>query len=234
MTTNQDDRPTPDMPRRIAVFGHRSFISQELIRQLNCDGRYLVQEMDKRELSSDLSGFDCVYLVLGNSKPLQWQEEKERADLAAFLMNPRRPLRAVYLSSMDLGPHKQACEQMIEGLGTNPLVGNWTNISILRPPAVFGPGQNPIKRMLVPQIVDTDGKLELLTPDRPTWFISVKALGRHLANFADPHWYDGQRCGEPDSLAVIPGSFCVTPMNVLDLYEAFKGLESQKLWRTDY
>ena len=231
MTTNQDINPTSDGPRRVAVVGHRSFIGRELLGKLRSDPRNVVTELPKDALSSDLSGFDSVYLILGNAKPEQWQEEKEHAELAAFLMNPRRPYQAVYMSSMALTPHKERCEAMVKALGTDLVHQRFCTVTI-RPPAVFGPNQPIDSPMLIPQIVSEGGSdVKLRTPDAMTWFISVSDLAVHLVKFADPQWWDIDRCAQPGSGAMIPGSFCVTPRNVLHLYHAFKGLELQDCWR---
>ena len=218
-----------DKTRSVAIVGRRSLIGgrnlKERLGSIGCS----VTLLDKADLSRDMSGFDCVYLVLGRARPNADQEEEERRQLNEFIVNPLPPKRMVYISSMALTESKRACEKMIDDTWRS----SGRPFAIIRPPAVFGPGQSLDSPMLIPGIVKSRGKLKLQAPNNPTWFISIDDLSEHLARFSDLDWWDPHQCAQPDSSFMIPGSFCLTPRQVLSLYETFMTLEARAPWECD-
>lgn len=229
-----------DMTGRVAIAGHRSFIARELATQLMTHGKS-VANLTKANLGiENLSGFDCVYLVLGRAKPGPTEAADEVHQVMDFLGNPRKPRRAVYISSMSMSEHKLKCEELIRESG-QPLRGDGTpkpehrpiRIDVIRPGAVFGPDQDMDSRMLIPSMVRGG---EGFTPDWPfllTRFISVGDLAAYLVNFSNPSYWDLDRSGQPDSICEVPGTFTLTPHQVHELYRAFRGLERANVWRRE-
>lgn len=224
----EDYQPTG----QVAIAGHRSFIAQALDRELARHGKRVFPLHKASLRTDDLSGFDCVYLVLGRAKPDPIQAAEEMHQVMDFLENVRKPRRAVYISSMSMSEHKLWCERLIReyaGRSSPPQVP----IAIIRPGAVFGPDQDMDSRMLIPSMVRG---ADAFTPDWPmllTKFISVGDLASHLANFSNPSYWDVNRSGEPDSMCDVPGTFSLTPHQVHELYRAFKGLERANIWRRE-
>ncbi len=216
-----------NMTGQVGIAGYRSFISQELELQLDSRGKR-VFPLSKAALGIDnLAGMDCVYLVLGRARPGPDEEAAEREQLAQFLVNPRRPRRAVYLSSMRLTESKLECERMVQESGRGRVHSD-SRVVVLRPPAVFGPRQDIGSEMLIPSMVREGAGFEPKWPGRLTHFVSVRDLASHLASFADPAWMDFHFAGEPGSIFEIPGSFVATPHQIQGLYRAFTGLEEQR------
>ncbi len=204
---------------QVAIAGHRSFIARALAVELELRG-IPVTVLDKSELGTrDLSVFSCVYLVLGRSRPTWDDADLEMRQLTAFIENPHGPTRTVYISSKRLSECKRWCEQRIKEVSKRYRV-----INVIRPAAVFGPGQDPNSEMLVPSLVRTGGDLELRSPDLLTKFISTGDLARYLAEFADPSWYNHNWHGDPDSIFDVPGTFTMTPHDMRELYRCFRGL----------
>lgn len=220
---------------RVGIVGFRSFIARELMAHLAEGYNRQFSMFNKEHLGDiDFSEVDCLYLFLGRAKPSDEERAAEKRQVIAFSENKRRPKRVVYISSMDhYGTHKGECERiLIESLGpdANERLGGDT--VIIRPAAVFGPGQDPESPMLIPSLV-RDPKLELRTPDRLTKFISVRALAAHLAQFSNPGWVDIQYHGQVftssmASLYDVPGTFTASPRQITDLLETFKGLQGQR------
>jgi hypothetical protein len=100
-------------------------------------------------------------------------------------------------------------------------------VTVLKPGAVFGAEQDPGSAMLIPSMVRGGEKF---TPDWPlllTKFVSVEDLAVHMANFADPSYWDVYCAGQPDSMCDIPGTFSLTPHQVHELHRAFEGLRME-------
>lgn len=226
--TNQLDQPT----NKVAIAGHRSFIAQELVRQLGGHGKS-VAFLAKGNLGvEDMTNYDCVYLVLGRAKPTAGEAAEEKHQVRDFLENPRKPRRAVYISSMSMSEHKLYCENLIREYSASP-DGSRVPIFVLRPGAVFGPHQDPDSRMLIPSMVRGGEKFAPNWPFLLTKFISVDDLALHLTSFSSPLYWDMNRSGQPDSMSDVPGTFSLTPHQMNELYRAFKGLERQLLWLSD-
>lgn len=207
---------------RVAVVGSRSFIARDLLHAAGERGIPSIF-LDKDSLGSiDMSGLDCVYLVLGRSHPTPDEDEAETERLSAFLSNPRPPKRAVYIGSLRPTMGKQRCESMIAKHAYTP------EIFVVRPPAVFGPNQDQDSMMLIPSIARWDGEVSLRTPDVLTRFISVRDLTDYLLNFSDLGWYDIPRCQVSDSSFDIPGTFSARPRDIRELYRTFKGLRKHR------
>jgi hypothetical protein len=214
-----DNQPTG----QVAIAGHRSFIAQALGRELERHGKRVFPLSKASLRTDDLSGFDCVYLVLGRAKPGPIESAEEMHQVMDFLENVRKPRRAVYVSSMSMSEHKLWCERLIReyaGRSSPPQVP----VTIIRPGAVFGPDQDMDSMMLIPSMVRAG---DAFKPDWPfllTRFISVDDLAAHLAMFADPGYWDVNRSGQPDSMCDVPGTFTLTPHQVHELHRAFEGL----------
>lgn len=205
-----------DMTGRIAIVGHRSFIAQALADELVRRGTPAEPVFKSALGEMDLSKFDCVYLVLGRARPSLDEEAAECDQLEKFLSGPGLPRRGVYVSSMRQTDGKRRCEERIRKFESERRIG--TSMFVVRPPAVFGPGQDLWSEMLIPSLVRSRGDVELTSPNVSSPFVSVADLARHLADFVDL-----ERC-QVDSPCDIPGTFRVTPHNVRELYRAFLGL----------
>lgn len=216
---------TSPMTGRTAIVGHRSWISQKLTEVLVSQGQWPAPIHKDFIGTADMSLYDCVYLVLGRARPNEAEDQAERDQVKAFLKNPRKPKRAVYISSQLLSAGKLWCENELGLFMKNCSVWHCF-ITIIRPPAVFGPDQDINSEMLIPSLARTNGALELRTPNYPSEFISVHDLALHLTKFSDVNWHDINRCGQPDSIFWIPGTFSATPSQLASLYRTFIALHS--------
>lgn len=172
----------------------------------------------------ELSGLDCLYLVLGRDRPSEEEAARELAQVtryATISRSDRRP-RTVYLSSRLDMPHKRECERLIVGMGG----------IFVRPPAVFGPGQRIDSEMLIPSLVRTGGTLELRNPNAASEFISAGDLAEQLVDLADPDAWavarESRHLVTRDGLQLMM-TLRLTPRQVRDLYLAFASLESRAL-----
>ena len=206
---------------RVGVIGHRSWIAGELITELRKEPERYTWVLPKTDVDAvDLTGFDCIYAVLGRARPTSEEGAAEVSQLAALLRNGKPPRRIVYISSLDQTPVKRTCEALCRTYtGT-------ANVVVIRPPAVFGPGQPITSPMLIPSLAREGGSLELMTPDWPTKFISARHLAQHLVKFADPMWWDHLSCAQPItdstfSLFEIPGTLTATPAQLRELWRTW-------------
>jgi hypothetical protein len=162
----------------------------------------------------DFSAVDCLYLIIGRAKPTEAEMDAECAQMAAFMGNPRKPRRAVYLSSLGSNRAKRDCEGMLGPLGERGF--------IIRPGAVFGPSQDPLSEMLIPSLA-RDENLTLRTPELNTQFVSVYDLVRFLQQCADPEWF-------PFDCWDVPGTFTMTPLQMRALWRTWNGYHAQEGW----
>lgn len=207
-----------------AIVGKRSWIAQALTEQLKRDAvESCVIEKDDL-FGHDRSQYNCIYLILGRAHPHPKDELSEQSQLVQLLANrpQHMPRKMVYISSQNLTPHKLKCEELISE-------SRYAGITkIIRPPAVFGPNQHHMSRMLVPSLARKGAELHLMSPHQMTQFISVNDLASYMAKFSFPDWTDLYNCGSPNSSGVIPGTFWMTPHQMRELYIAFKGIEYQE------
>ena len=138
---------------KYGIIGHRSWIAKALIQYLTTKvttgevGIILKSELD---CDPDLSEYDAVFLFAGRARP---NEQERMAELLLVSKLPsltRPPKKMIYVSSLaverESTPYtktKVACESIV-------LSQPWGYV--LRPPVVFGPGQDPQADMLIPQI----------------------------------------------------------------------------------
>jgi len=213
---------------RVAIAGYRSWISRELTEVIESKGIW-VDPLPKEDLGTeDLTRYDCVYLVLGRANPSSSERDAEERQVEAFLDNPRKPSRVVYVSSRRLTESKSRCETALGKYKAGERGPATCLISVLRPPAVFGPKQSLQSDMLIPSLVRTDGEAYLYFPENAAEFISVRDLAEHMAKFSDLDWWDVNQSGSPWSISVIPGTVSMTPNQVRSLYKAFAGLIMQR------
>lgn len=222
-----------DMTGRVGIAGRRSFISHDLTGRLMDRG--LSVEFPPKEClgTRDFSCLDCLYLVLGRARPTPEDGSAEVRQLSDLLCNPRKPRRAVYISSMVTTETKARCESMVRGYSETVSDHAPIPITVLRPGAVFGPRQAPDSPMLIPSMAREGERFAPLRPFQPTRFISSGDLADHLVRFSDPGFLDPSRAGEPGSQHDIPGTFTLTPHQVHELYLAFRGLEAGDFWRNE-
>jgi nucleoside-diphosphate-sugar epimerase len=163
---------------RTGIVGHRSWISQEIIRKLEDTGNEVVLLEKKFVAWEDLSGLDVVYLIAGRARPSEQQRLDEVSLVKTIMDNPRSPGKMIYISSLaversgegDLEPYavmKMTCESLIREK-------SWGYV--LRPPVIFGQGQSPWADMLLPAIARANFGLEPLIvkqPTKPFYIMSV-------------------------------------------------------------
>jgi len=203
---------------QVGLCGHRSFISRALIAELARRGVQPAIFTKGLLGEEDLSGLDCLYLVLGRARPSPQEAAEELEQVWAYAANPRRAKRTVYLSSRRTYLHKAKAEELISSVG---------GVSV-RPPAVFGPGQDPTSEMLIPSLVRTGGTVKLERPLRPSRFIHVDRLAEYLGQFVRPSFHEAFR-QMPRGPSQLPGEFVLTPTQMRDLYLSLRDMED--LWR---
>lgn len=209
--------------KAVGLVGHRSFIAGALAEELAYWG-IDAHVVPKQELgSADLSGFDCVYLVLGRDRPGPEEAAVELDQVRSYASNPLRCRRTVYLSSRRAYVHKAKAEELVASIG---------GVSV-RPPAVFGPGQRIDSGMLIPSLVRTGGAVELTDPNRPTEFIHVRTLAQHLVGLLQPSAYEAATRASTERQRRMFGMVVLTPTQVRDLYLTFMGLDSGRR-RSDF
>lgn len=138
---------------RFGIIGNRSWIARALDRYLTgqtVDHVVVPLEKSVLEANADLSDFDAVFLFAGRSRPTQQERMDELILVSRLPTLTRPPKKMVYISSLAVereptpyAQTKMACESMV-------LAQPWGYV--LRPPVVFGPGQDPKTDMLLPQI----------------------------------------------------------------------------------
>lgn len=200
------------MRGKVGIVGHRSWIGQALITELRTAGYQpiIIGKEDAKILYT--RDMDCLFIIPGrlNQSP---SENLYEIDLVARIAtNPLACRRQVLLGSQarpwtSYGRHKQHVERAF--LGERPLSDDMRTI-VVRPGAVFGPGQSIDSPMLIPSLVREGVDLQLREPGHMTSFVHVRDLVRHMVMCV---------CSEPPT--GIPGSFDLYPYQVRDLYETF-------------
>lgn len=200
---------------RPGIIGHRSWIAKVLDGRLACSRAFTKERVGV----DDYSDVSCLYLFAGRAHPNNWDAAQERMLVGRLMSLAQRhwPQRILYVSSRAAigGPRDEYSRLKIDcEMALEQKFGD--RLAIVRPGAVFGPGQDPESPMLIPMIGRKGDATRLATPDRPTTFIHVDRLVDHLVRFLDM----GYR-GEPDGSWNIPGSFVMTPAQMLSLWNTW-------------
>ncbi len=203
--------------KHVGIVGHRSWIGQALAERIREEGKYSVYPLPKAEAALTYSkDFAAIFIIPGKLGQTAAEMVAERDLVRDIAASPQTCQRQVLLSSMsaehkmtEYGAHKYLVELAFQ-YGAE----SGKDVLVVRPGAIFGPGQDLNAPMLIPQVCRDKGTTELLTPYKPTKFISVNDLTRYLVGLLD-RWY---------SSAHIPGTFEATPQAIKDLYLAFNGM----------
>jgi hypothetical protein len=205
------------MPPEFGLIGHRSWIANHLLERLGDSCVIYPKDAWGPDELKEWQGLRALYLFAGRSRPNPEEAAAELQLIDRVLKSMPWHLPVIYLSSSEVGRHteygrhKMACEQLIR----SRLIGrDW---HIVRPPAVFGPGQPVDSHMLVPSLHATDGGLELSTPDKQTEFTYVGDLVEYLCIL-------GGKGFEP--LDVNLKTFTMTPSQMRALYLTWKSYRS--------
>lgn len=203
---------------KVGIVGYRSWIARELADQVRYRTDHEVVLIEKHE-APDVDCRDHLTLFIIPGKLVQTQEEMtaERNMVRAVAESPLSARRQILLSSMsaetrttEYGMHKYLTELAFQygaGIGRK-------QIALIRPGAIFGPGQDLDAPMLIPQLARQHGFVDLQNPDKPTKFISVTDLCRCLVGLISASFATRT---EDD----IPGTFTATPSAIKDLYHTF-------------
>lgn len=209
---------------KIGIIGHRSWIAQHLIKECPSDEVSLLS----KDWMGRLPALERIYLFAGRTHP-SVTEKLDEWDLVRRTVEAAWPeTHVVYISSQavwrgdsDYARHKADLERYILG---HPKARSW---SIIRPPAVFGPGQALDSKMLVPSLAREGRSLHLREPYRLTSFISVSDLAfylRHMHPLPDHDRLFPEHSGER-----IPGTFVISPAQLQALQETFEWFRNKQL-----
>jgi nucleoside-diphosphate-sugar epimerase len=147
------------------IIGHRSWLAMPLFLELEQFGMQ-VHFIDKLYGPHfDFSQYDMVFLIAGRARPTDVERAQELQYVSDMMAFDRRPRRLVYVSSSAVlreptpyAQTKMACENLVLSRDFGYVV---------RPPVIFGPGQDPDSNMLVPSIARAKMGLETLELKQP-------------------------------------------------------------------
>lgn len=147
------------------IIGHRSWLAIPLLHELEQFGMQ-VHFIDKTYAAHfDFSQFDMVFLIAGRARPTDFERTQELQLVADVMAWDRRPKRLIYVSSLAVlreptpySQTKMACENLVLSRDFGYVV---------RPPVIFGPGQDSNSNMLVPSIARARMGLETLELKEP-------------------------------------------------------------------
>jgi nucleoside-diphosphate-sugar epimerase len=139
--------------KRYGVIGSRSWIAQALMRYLAglpTSGDVISIQKDELSRDPDLSEFDAVFLFAGRARPTFHERIQELVLVSYVPTLTRPPKKMVYISS--LAVERESTQYTQTKLLCESMVLAQPGGLVLRPPVVFGPGQDPNADMLFPQI----------------------------------------------------------------------------------
>jgi nucleoside-diphosphate-sugar epimerase len=196
--------------RQVAgIIGHRSWLAVPLLKELE---KYEVQTIFIDKLYGphlDMSEYDMVFLIAGRARPTDFERTQELQLVSDMMAFDRRPRRLIYVSSLAVlrepTPYAQtklACEKIVLSRDFGYVV---------RPPVIFGPGQDPDSNMLVPSIARAKMGLETLELKEP-----VRAFNlMHVNDVAYGMVLLGRDAIGEDVRILNLGSNAVTPVELI-------------------
>lgn len=219
----------------VGIVGYRSWIGQALADRIQEDTDHTVVLIEKRDaIVQDTSYLKCLFIIPGKLVQTDHEKRKEMGLVERVAESTSACQRLVLLGSQaaaghyadhvdpdvvypTYGQHKWAVETAFyRGANRRRIEGKqlYMHSIVVRPGAIFGPGQDVNAPMLIPQLVREGSETQLLSPDKPTKFVSISHLTRFLVDLIEndpPH----------GPCSSIPGQFEATPQAIKDLWETF-------------
>lgn len=223
------------MIAQVGIVGYRSWIGQALADRIQAETKHTILLIDKRDaIAQDTSHLKCLFIIPGKLEQTDLEKRQEMGLVERIGESVWACQRLVLLGSQSAakhladrvdpdvvyptyGMHKWAVETAFyRGTNRRRLEGKqlYMHSIVVRPGAIFGPGQDVNAPMLIPQLAREGSDVELLTPDKPTKFVSIHHLTRFLVGLIDKDPGHGP-CSD------IPGQFEATPQAIKDLWETF-------------
>ncbi len=203
---------------KVAIVGKRSWIARALLKSFigtSTEAHY-VEKYNLKTL--DFSDYEVVYLILGRAKPSPQEQLKEEQDLGDFIANTKPPKRAVYFSSRNLTESKAKCEVMISYAEKKPReLGPKTNFYVIRPPAIFGRGQDIDSEMLIPSLGRDGDELVINKPNSGATFIHISEIVNKLHDYTNESIFPYLNKIEIQ----FTGSFIATPKQLQNLWKTW-------------
>lgn len=166
---------------RAGIIGHRSWLAPPLTRLLDEMGVKTDSLWKSFVPHYDFSTLDVVFLIAGRARPTDEERTNELQLVSDVVSHPRPPKKLIYVSSLAVEreptPYAQtklACEHLVLSRDFGYVV---------RPPVIFGEGQDVESDMLVPSIARSiaDKKpLILKQPLKPFYMMHVTDVAHGL------------------------------------------------------
>jgi nucleoside-diphosphate-sugar epimerase len=140
---------------RFGIVGKRSWIAKALkqfLLKLDAYEPPTVYDVEKSAFEDDvdLSPFDCVFMIAGRARPTSQERMDEIMLMSKLPTLTKPPKRMVYFSSLAVEREPTPYSQMKMACEALMLSVPWG--TVLRPPVIFGPGQDWKADMLIPQL----------------------------------------------------------------------------------
>jgi nucleoside-diphosphate-sugar epimerase len=209
------------------IIGYRSWLAVPLYKELIKCGVQVTFVHKQYAAHLDMSEFDMAFLIAGRARPADEERAAELQLVADIMAWDNRPKRLIYISSSAVlreptpyAQTKMACEQLILSRDFGYVV---------RPPVIFGKGQDPNSNMLVPSIARAKmgETLELKEPVRPFNLMHVDDVAYGLSLM-------GRNCYGDDVRVLNLNSNPTTPIDLISAVAPGIALKINKGWSANY